>query len=141
MELIQGARDGIAFGRDRGGPSEVGQGVGVAPPAAEGKLAPATSRGAGVVLTTKTNVHLKHIEFVRLDPTRALVVLVSDDGSVENRLLDLPPGLPASALQEASNFMNARLRGRTRGAVRIGLANLAGPRSAARTAAPAIGLG
>lgn len=34
-----------------------------------------------------------------------------------------------------------RLRGRTRGAVRIGLANLAGPRSAARTAAPAIGLG
>jgi putative ABC transport system permease protein len=33
------------------------------------------------------------------------------------------------------------LRGGTRGAVRIALANLAGPRSAARTAAPAIGLG
>ena len=50
------------------------------------------SRGAGVVLTTKANVQLKHIEFVRLDPARALVVLVSDDGSVENRLLDLPAG-------------------------------------------------
>ncbi|MFC6051045.1 HrcA family transcriptional regulator, partial [Methylobacterium hispanicum] len=50
------------------------------------------SRGAGVVLTTKSNVHLKHIEFVRLDPARALVVLVSNDGSVENRLRDLPPG-------------------------------------------------
>lgn len=34
-----------------------------------------------------------------------------------------------------------RLRGFARGAVRIGIANLAGPRSAARTAAPAIGLG
>ena len=34
-----------------------------------------------------------------------------------------------------------RLRGRAHGAVRMGLANLAGPRSAARTAAPAIGLG
>ncbi len=34
-----------------------------------------------------------------------------------------------------------RLRARTRGAVRIGLANLAGPGSAARTASPAIGLG
>jgi len=34
-----------------------------------------------------------------------------------------------------------RLRGGTRGALRIALANLAGPRSAARTAAPAIGLG
>ena len=71
------------------------------------------SRGAGVVVTTKQNVHLKHIEFVRLDRDRALVVLVSDDGSVENRLLDLPAGLPASALQEASNFLNARLQGRT----------------------------
>ena len=71
------------------------------------------SRGAGVVVTTKTNARLKHIEFVRLDPGRALVVLVSDDGSVENRLLDLPPGLPVSALVEASNYLNARIAGRT----------------------------
>ncbi|WP_238309645.1 heat-inducible transcriptional repressor HrcA [Methylobacterium organophilum] len=71
------------------------------------------SRGAGVVLTTKANAGLRHIEFVRLDPHRALVVLVSVDGSVENRLLDLPPGLPASALQEASNYLNARLNGRS----------------------------
>lgn len=76
------------------------------------------SRGAGVVLTTKSNVHLKHIEFVRLDAERALVVLVSDDGSVENRLLDLPRGLPAGALQEASNYLNARLKGRTLGGLR-----------------------
>ena len=55
------------------------------------------------------------MEFVRLDPARALVVLVSEDGSVENRLLALPPGLPASALQEAANFLNARIRGRTLG--------------------------
>ncbi|HEV7439136.1 MAG TPA: heat-inducible transcriptional repressor HrcA [Methylobacterium sp.] len=77
------------------------------------------SRGAGVVVTTKMNVQLKHIEFVRLDMSRALVVLVSDDGSVENRVLELPPGLPASALQEASNYLNARLlQGRTLGTLR-----------------------
>lgn len=76
------------------------------------------SRGAGVVVTSKSNVRLKHIEFVRLDPTRALVVLVSEDGSVENRLLELPPGLPASALVEAGNFLNARIQGRTLGDVR-----------------------
>lgn len=76
------------------------------------------SRGAGVVLTTKANASLKHIEFVRLDPARALVVLVSDDGTVENRLLDLPPGLPAGALQEATNYLNARLAGRTLGVLR-----------------------
>ncbi len=76
------------------------------------------SRGAGVVVTSKSNVRLRHIEFVRLDPSRALVVLVSEDGSVENRLLELPPGLPASALVEAGNFLNARIQGRTLGDVR-----------------------
>ena len=71
------------------------------------------SRGAGVVVTTKADPRLKHVEFVRLDPGRALVVMVGEDGSVENRLLDLPSGLPASALQDAGNFLNARIRGRT----------------------------
>ena len=76
------------------------------------------SRGAGIVVTTKSDVRLRHVEFVRLDPARALVVLVSEDGSVENRLIDLPPGLPASALVEASNFLNARVLGRTLGELR-----------------------
>ncbi len=71
------------------------------------------TRAAGVVVTAKANTRLKHIEFVRLEPARALVVLVSEDGQVENRVLDLPAGLPSSALTEASNFLNARIRGRT----------------------------
>jgi heat-inducible transcriptional repressor len=71
------------------------------------------TRAAGVVLTAKSNVRLKHIEFVRLEPERALVVLVAEDGQVENRVLPVPLGLPTSALTEATNFLNARIRGRT----------------------------
>ncbi|HEY7297768.1 MAG TPA: heat-inducible transcriptional repressor HrcA [Xanthobacteraceae bacterium] len=71
------------------------------------------TRAAGVVLTAKFNIHLKHIEFVRLEPERALVVLVAEDGQVENRIISIPPGLPTSALTEASNFLNAHVRGRT----------------------------
>lgn len=71
------------------------------------------TRAAGVVLTDKTNVRLKHIEFVRLEPERALVVLVSEDGQVENRVVNLPLGLPTSSLTEATNFLNARIRGKT----------------------------
>lgn len=71
------------------------------------------TRAAGVVLSAKQNLRLKHIEFVRLEPERALVVLVAEDGQVENRILNVPPGLPASALTEAANFLNARTRGRT----------------------------
>src|SRR5437016_8553759 len=64
------------------------------------------TRAAGVVLAVKSNTRLKHIEFVRLEPERALVVLVAEDGQVENRILTLPPGLPTSVLSEATNFLN-----------------------------------
>lgn len=79
------------------------------------------TRAAGIVLTTKNNVPLKHIEFVRLEPGRALVVLVSEDGQVENRVLELPAGLPSSALIEATNFLNAQIRGRTLAEARFDL--------------------
>ena len=71
------------------------------------------SSGAGLVLTSKQDKRLKHVEFVRLEAARALVVLVDEEDRVENRLIDLPAGLPASALTEASNFLNAHIRGKT----------------------------
>jgi heat-inducible transcriptional repressor len=71
------------------------------------------ARAAGVVLTAKANVRMKHIEFVRLEPERALVILVAEDGQVENRVLNLPVGLPTSALTEAANFLNTHIRGKT----------------------------
>ena len=71
------------------------------------------TRAAGVVLAAKSNVRLKHIEFVRLEPERALVILVAEDGQVENRIISVPIGLPMSSLTEASNFLNAHVRGRT----------------------------
>ncbi|HEX4510378.1 MAG TPA: heat-inducible transcriptional repressor HrcA [Burkholderiaceae bacterium] len=71
------------------------------------------SNCAGLVVSTKQDSLLKHIEFTQVTPGKALVVMVSEDGQVENRLIDTPLGLPASALAEASNYLNARLRGRT----------------------------
>ncbi|MCG6206475.1 heat-inducible transcriptional repressor HrcA [Rhodopseudomonas sp. HC1] len=82
------------------------------------------TRAAAVVLTAKSNVRLKHLEFVRLEPERALVILVAEDGQVENRVLTLPAGVPASALTEASNFLNARIRGRTLAEARLELETL-----------------
>jgi len=71
------------------------------------------ARAAGVVLTAKANLRMRHVEFVRLEPERALVVLVAEDGQVENRVLNLPIGLPTSVLTEATNFLNAHIRGKT----------------------------
>ncbi|WP_127754997.1 heat-inducible transcriptional repressor HrcA [Devosia sp. 1566] len=71
------------------------------------------SQGAGVVIATKADMVLKHIEFVRLDQARAMAILVGEDGQVENRILPLPPGLTASALQQASNYLAHHVVGRT----------------------------
>lgn len=71
------------------------------------------SRGAGVVLAAKQDMRVKHVEFVRIEPTRALAVLVAENGGVENRVIEIPRGLPTSALVEAANYLNAHFRGRT----------------------------
>ncbi|HEY5048510.1 MAG TPA: heat-inducible transcriptional repressor HrcA [Rhizomicrobium sp.] len=71
------------------------------------------SNCAGLVVAPKADPTFKHVEFVGVTPGKALVIIVSEDGQVENRLIDIPLGLPVSALAEASNYLNARLRGRT----------------------------
>lgn len=76
------------------------------------------SHCAGVVLAEKQDLRLKHIEFVPLDPARALLVIVGEGGSVENRIVGLPAGLPQSALVEAQNYLNAKIRGMTFGEAR-----------------------
>lgn len=79
------------------------------------------TRHAGLVVAPKTEAALKHIEFVNLRPGRALVVLVYDNGIVENRLVDVPLGIPASALIEAGNFLTAKLVGRTLDEARVAI--------------------
>jgi len=71
------------------------------------------SRCAGLVVVPKQDRPLRHIEFVPLGPGRALVVLVTEDGLVENRVIEVPLGLPPAALVSATNYLNARLVGRT----------------------------
>lgn len=68
---------------------------------------------AGIVMVPKAEVVLRQISFVPMAPGRALGVLVGADGSVENRVIDLPAGLPPSALIQAANYINARLSGLT----------------------------
>jgi heat-inducible transcriptional repressor len=79
------------------------------------------SHGAGVVIAQKSDLVLKHIEFVRLDAERAMVVLVGEDGTVENRVVQLPAGLTASALTQASNYLAHLAVGRTLGEIRQSL--------------------
>lgn len=66
---------------------------------------------AGVVMAPKVERRLKQLAFVPLGTGRALAVLVGEDGSVENRVVELPPGTTSPALAEVANFVTARLSG------------------------------
>ena len=83
-----------------------------------GSLLSGLTRTASVVLTPKIEAPIKHIEFVSLSDNRGLVVLVTADGKVENRIFDTPFGLTPSAIREATNFLNNILKGRTIAEVR-----------------------
>jgi heat-inducible transcriptional repressor len=67
----------------------------------------------GLVIAPKTDRPLKHLEFVNLGPGRTLIVMVTEDGVVENRVIETPLGIPAASLVMASNYLSSRLIGRT----------------------------
>ncbi len=68
---------------------------------------------AGLVLAPKLEGGMKHIEFVPVSKEQALVIMVSEKGLIENRLIKIPKGLPDSVLVEITNYLNSRLKGRT----------------------------
>lgn len=71
------------------------------------------SSSAGLVVAPKADKAVRHIEFVSLNPRKALVVIVPEDGMVENRIMDLPSGITPDILRQASNFLSERLYGKT----------------------------
>lgn len=91
---------------DRGGPIE--EAISNATAALSG-----LSACAGIVLVPKEEPVLKQLAFVPLSPRQALAVVVGSDGSVENRVVDLPAGVTPSALNEVGNYVSARLSGLT----------------------------
>jgi heat-inducible transcriptional repressor len=68
---------------------------------------------AGIVLVPKREPVLRQFSFVPLNRGQALAVLVGQDGSVENRIVDLPATVTLGQLTEAANYMTDRLAGLT----------------------------
>ena len=78
-----------------------------------GSILSGLTSGASLVLAPKLESAIKQMEFVSLSVDRALVVLVTSDGQVENRIFKPPSGLTATAMREAGNFLNSILAGHT----------------------------
>jgi heat-inducible transcriptional repressor len=68
---------------------------------------------AGLVMVPRRETVIRQFSFAPLSDRQALAVLVGEDGSVENRIVELAPGTRTSMLAEAANFLTARLGGLT----------------------------
>jgi heat-inducible transcriptional repressor len=80
------------------------------------------SQCAGLVLVPRRESRLKQFSFLPLSDDQALLVLVSEDGVIENRVMPIPRGTTPTALTEASNFMTAKLAGKTLAEAQVTLA-------------------
>ncbi|MBV6305026.1 heat-inducible transcriptional repressor HrcA [Candidimonas humi] len=81
------------------------------------------SQFAGVVLAPKRAQVFRQIEFIRLSDRRVLLIIVTPDGDVQNRILFMPRDYQEQELLEASNFFNAHFGGLSFDQVRRTLAN------------------
>jgi heat-inducible transcriptional repressor len=71
------------------------------------------SGAAGMVMVPRREPRLAQLTLVPLAPTRALAVLVGEDGGIENRVVNLETPATPGALEAAGNYITARLAGRT----------------------------
>lgn len=73
-----------------------------------GRLLSDLSRGASLVFTRKAQKRVKLIDIISLTKTEAMIIIVFDDGTVENRVMVVPPTITASDMNAAANFINSQ---------------------------------
>ncbi len=69
------------------------------------------SQFVGVVMAPRRSSVFKHIEFLRLSEKRFLVIIISPDGDVQNRVIFTEADYTQSQLVEAANFLNSHYAG------------------------------
>ena len=70
---------------------------------------------AGVVyLPSKENLHIRQIDFVRVNKNKVLAILISSDNQVENKILNTSKDFSNSDLEKAANYLNSMLSGKSK---------------------------
>lgn len=68
---------------------------------------------ASLVIAPKIEKPVRQIQFVMLEPGKALIILVMQNGMVENRMMHIAGDVSESHLQQASNYLNSQIKGKT----------------------------
>lgn len=78
---------------------------------------------ASLIRVPTVDSSVKHIDFVLLNPRKAIVVIVNESGIVENRLIEINSNISSSVLEKATNYINSKLSGLTLTEIRKCLQN------------------
>jgi heat-inducible transcriptional repressor len=71
------------------------------------------SNCVSIIMVPTINAAIKYIDFVLLGPGRAIVVIVNENGVVENRLIEVPSDVSWGELNRATRYINAKFTGVT----------------------------
>lgn len=74
-------------------------------------LSSLTAMAGVVTVPRRDHVFFRQIEFLRLSERRVLVILVTDDGEVQNRVIETKAEFTPGKLQEAANYLNENYSG------------------------------
>ena len=77
------------------------------------------SHCAGIVVAPKFLNKIKHIEFIKLNSNKIMSIIASENGLVENRILDSKTNYNESTLKQASNYLNSKFVGKTLEQIKI----------------------
>jgi heat-inducible transcriptional repressor len=71
------------------------------------------SKCVSLLMIPTVNSVVKYMDFVLLNEHRAILIIVNENGVVENRLIDVPDLVSVTELEKASRYINAKLTGQT----------------------------
>ena len=77
------------------------------------------SNCAGIVVAPKFQNNIKHIEFIKLNSNQVMSIIASENGLVENRILNSKNNYNESTLKQASNYLNSNFVGKTIDQIKI----------------------
>ena len=81
--------------------------------ASAASLLSSLSKFAGVVMTPRRSQAFKHIEFMKLSERRILLIIVTPEGDVQNRILFTQEDYSSAQLTEATHYLNTHFAGRS----------------------------
>lgn len=84
-------------------------------------LSQLTNYAAVVMTSQRGKVSFKHIQLVQMNESQAMIIVITEAGTVHHRIIEIPESITSADLETISSVLNRKLQGRTMEAIRLTL--------------------